>query len=110
MAEHLNVVPGELRQAAREHRQTSEQLGAIPAGHADLMASLDSLGPIFAEFRDAGTQLLDQRRVCYQEQAAAHAEMADRLNHAADTWEAQDAEGAQRFRAINGGAVSGDDR
>lgn len=102
MTEHLNVVPGELRQAAREHRQTAEQLGAVPAGHADVMASLDSLGPIFAEFRDAGADLLDQRRACYQEQAAAHAEMADRLNHAADTWENQDAEGAQRLRTLPG--------
>ncbi len=100
MAEHLNVVPGGLRQAAREHRQTAEALGAVPAGHAEVMASLDSLGPIFAEFRAAGAELLDQRRACYEQQAAAHAEMADRLNHAADAWEAQDAEAAQRLSSV----------
>jgi hypothetical protein len=105
MAEHLNVVPDDLRRAAREHRQTAETLGAAPAGHADVMASLDSLGPIFAEFRSAGGELLAQRRACYEQQAAAHAEMADRLNHAAETWEAQDAESAQRLRNVNEGGI-----
>ncbi len=105
MAEHLNVVPEDLRRAAREHRQTAETLGAVPAGHADVMASLDSLGPIFAEFRSAGAELLDQRRSCYQQQAAAHAEMADRLNQAAAAWETQDAEAAQRLRNVAEGGT-----
>ena len=105
MAEHLNVVPEELRRAAGEHRQTAEILGAVPAGHADVMSSLESLGPIFAEFREAGRELLDQRRICYEQQAAAHAEMADRLCHAADAWEAQDTEGAQRLRNVTEGGT-----
>lgn len=105
MAEHLNVVPDDLRRAAREHRQTAETLGAVPLGHADVLASLESLGPIFAEFRDAGRELLDQRRVCYEQQAAAHAEMADRLHQAAERWEAQDAESAQRLRSVTEGGT-----
>jgi len=105
MAEHLNVVPEDLRRAAREHRQTAETLGAVPAGHAEVMASLDSLGPIFAEFRAAGAELLDQRRSCYQQQAAAHAEMADRLTRAAADWETQDAEAAQRLRNVTEGGT-----
>ncbi|MBU3750831.1 MAG: ESX-1 secretion-associated protein [Mycobacterium sp.] len=102
MTEHLNVAPGELRQAAVEHRRAAEQLGAAPASHDDVMATLDSLGPIFAEFRAAGAELLDQRRVCYEQQAAAHAELADRLNHAADVWESQDADSALRLRGVPG--------
>ena len=102
MAEHLNVVPGELRRAAREHRRTAEHLAAVPAAQADVQASLESLGPVFAEFRNAGAQLLDQRRICYEQQATAHAELADRLNQAADTWETQDSEGAARLRDLTG--------
>lgn len=102
MAERLNVVPGELRAAAREHRETADQLGAAPAANAAVMNTLDSLGPIFAEFRAAGAQLLEQRRVCYEQQAAAHAEMAERLNRAAAVWENQDAEAAQQLRSIAG--------
>ena len=71
MAERLNVVPGELRAAAREHRDTADQLAGVPAGNAEVMSTLDSLGPIFAEFRTAGAELLEQRRVCYEQQAAA---------------------------------------
>jgi hypothetical protein len=102
MTEHLNVAPAELRQAADEHRQTAEQLGAASADHAGVMATLDSLGPIFAEFRSAGAELLDQRRVCYEQQAAAHAEMADRLNQAARIWESQDSEAALRLGDVAG--------
>ena len=105
MAEHLNVVPGELRRAAREHRRTAEHLAAVPAAQADVQASLESLGPIFAEFRAAGAQLLDQRRICYEQQSAAHARLADRLNQAADAWEVQDAEGAAEL-----GNLAGDGR
>lgn len=105
MAEHLNVVPDQLRRAAVEHRQTAETLGTVGVGNAEVMASLESLGPIFAEFRDAGRELLDQRRLCYEEQASAHAEMADRLDRAADTWQHQDAEGAQRMRAVTEGGT-----
>lgn len=102
MAERLNVVPGELRAAAREHRQTADHLAAVPAGNAQVMATLDSLGPIFAEFRAAGAELLDQRRACYEQQAAAHAEMADRLTRVAQVWEDQDEEAARKLGAIPG--------
>lgn len=100
MAEHLDVVPEELRLAARGHRSTAEQLRAVPADSADIMASLESLGPVFAELRDAGRDLLEQRRACYDQQAAAHEELADRLDHAATMWEQHDAEAARRVGAV----------
>lgn len=100
MAERLNVVPGELREAARAHRETAEQLAAVPSNHAEMMASLESLGPIFAELRDAGGELLDQRRSCYELQAAAHGELADRLSHIADVWERHDADAANQLRDV----------
>lgn len=100
MAERLNVVPEELRQAAGEHRRTAEHLAAVPAGHAEIMASLDSLGPIFAEFREAGREVLERRRHCYEQQAAAHADLAERLLGAAGTWEQQDADAARHLRDV----------
>ena len=48
MAEHLNVVPAQLRQAAGEHRETAEHLASVPSRQADIMSTLESLGPIFA--------------------------------------------------------------
>ncbi len=100
MAERIHVVPDELRRAAREHQVTAEELGTVPASHADILASLDSLGPIFSELRDAGRELLEQRRACYEQQAAAHAELATNLRHAADVWEHQDSAAAAEFGRI----------
>ncbi|MCV7344533.1 ESX-1 secretion-associated protein [Mycolicibacterium rhodesiae] len=100
MAERIHVVPDELRRAARDHQDTAEQLSTMPAGHADILASLDSLGPIFGELRDAGRELLDQRRACYEQQAAAHAELATNLRHAADVWEHQDSAAAAELGSI----------
>jgi uncharacterized protein YukE len=104
MAERIHVVPDELRQAARHHQETAEQLRAVPSDHHDIMASLESLGPIFSELRDAGRDLLDQRRACYERQADAHTELSDNLRHAADTWEQQDTDAAARLgRVVEGG-------
>lgn len=103
MAERLNVAPDELRQAAGEHRDTADYLATVPTGHAGIMATLESLGPIFAEFREAGRELLDQRRVCYEQQAAAHAELADRLLEAAERWEQHDGDAAGRLRNVTEG-------
>ena len=105
MAERLNVVPADLRGAAREHLETADQLAAVPAGNDEVMASLESLGPIFVELRDAGRELLGQRRVCYEQQAAAHADLAGRLSRAADTWEQHDADAADRLRAVAEGSA-----
>ena len=101
MTERLHVVPEELRRAAGEHRQAADQLAAAPSANAAVLASLDSLGPVFAELRDAGRALLDQLRACYEQQAAAHADLAERLNRAADVWEQQDNDAAQRLRAVS---------
>ena len=100
MAERIHVVPDELRRAATDHQDTAEQLSTVPSRHADILASLDSLGPIFGELRDVGRELLDQRRACYEQQAAAHAELAANLRHAADVWEHQDTAAAAELGRI----------
>lgn len=100
MADHLDVVPAELRRAARQHRETADELSAAGVDDAGIMATLDSLGPIFADLRDAGRDLLDERRACYRQQAGAHHDLADKLSAAADTWERQDADAAARLRGI----------
>ncbi|HTY26522.1 MAG TPA: ESX-1 secretion-associated protein [Mycobacterium sp.] len=100
MAERIHVVPDELRAAARHHQETAEHLRAVPSNHGDIMASLESLGPIFSELRTAGRELLDQRRDCYQQQADAHADLAANLRLAADTWDQQDSDAAAQLGAI----------
>lgn len=102
MADRLTVVPADLRRAAGEHRATADRLAAA-ADDGDIMATLDSLGPVFGDLRDAGRNLLEERRACYQRQAAAHTELAGRLGEAADVWERHDAGAARRLGDVVGG-------
>lgn len=102
MADRLTVVPADLRRAAEEHRATAERLSAIGASNAEIMASLDSLGPVFADLRAAGRALLDERRASYDQQAAAHSDLAHRLTEAAAAWEEHDGDAAQRLRDVAG--------
>lgn len=97
MADHLEIDPDELRRAAREHRVIADELSAVPANNADIMATLQSLGPVFGELRDAGRDLLEQRRICYDRQAAAHTALADTLDVVAAQWEHYDRDAAQRL-------------
>lgn len=100
MAELINVQPAELRRAAETHRLAAEQLSEVPRSHDEIMASLESLGPVFAELRDAGRELLEHRRSCYLQQAAAHSDLADTLQQAADAWEHHESSAAQRIQRL----------
>jgi hypothetical protein len=101
MADRIHVVPDNLRQAASHHQETSEYLRTLPSSHQAIQESLDSLGPIFGELREAGRELLEQRRLCYEQQADDHSQMADNLTKSASMWEAQEAESAQEIERIS---------
>lgn len=100
MAERITVFAEELRQIAAQHDATAERLGAEPDGHAEVMATLDSLGPVFAAAREAGQAVLAQRRACYEQQAALNADLAEKLRRAADAWESNDADAAGRLQTV----------
>lgn len=103
MAESIHVVPAHLRQAAAHHQDTSDYLRTVPSSHAAIQDSLDSLGPIFSELRDAGRELLELRRQCYEQQASDHADLADKLIVSATMWEEHEKDAARKF----GGIVDG---
>ncbi len=103
MAEPIRVVPAHLREAAAHHQETSDYLRTVPSSHAAIQESLDSLGPIFGELRDAGRELLALRRQCYEQQADDHADMAEKLNASAAMWEEHEQDAARNF----GGIVDG---
>lgn len=103
MADSIYVVPATLRQAADHHEQTSEYLRTVPASHPAIQESLDSLGPIFSELREAGSELLQQRRQCYEQQADDHADMAHHLRTSADMWEQNEADAVVKFKRLDDG-------
>ncbi len=103
MAEPIRVVPAHLREAAAHHQETSDYLRTVPSSHAAIQESLDSLGPVFGELRDAGRELLELRRQCYEQQADDHADMAEKLSASAAMWEEHEQDAARNF----GGIVDG---
>ena len=103
MAHPIRVVPAHLREAAAHHQDTSGYLRTVPSSHGAIQDSLDSLGPIFGELRDAGRELLELRRQCYEQQADDHADIAEQLNASATMWEQHEDDAARRF----GGIVDG---
>jgi Excreted virulence factor EspC, type VII ESX diderm len=105
MADSIRVDPANLRDAAARHNEAADYLRAVPAGHDAIQDSLDSLGPIFGDLREAARDLLEQRRSCYHQQADDHAGMADGLAAAADRWEAHEDERAADLRALGDGGT-----
>ncbi len=100
MADRIRVVPAHLREAAAHHQETADYLRTVPASHAAIQESLDSLGPIFGELRDAGRELLELRRQCYEQQADEHADMAEKLSASAAMWEEHEQDAARNFGGI----------
>ncbi len=100
MDDRIVIDPANLRDAARRHAEAADYLRTVPGSHDAIQDSLDSLGPIFGELRDAARDLLEQRRLCYDGQADEHAEMADNLQRSATMWEEQEADSAQRMQAL----------
>jgi hypothetical protein len=101
MADRIYVVPENLRQAAGHHQETSEYLRTLPASHQAIQDSLDSLGPIFGELREAGRELLEQRRMCYEQQADSHAQMAENLTKSASMFEEQESQAVQELKRVS---------
>jgi Excreted virulence factor EspC, type VII ESX diderm len=101
MADRIHVVPANLREAAGHHQETSEYLRTLPSSHHAIQQSLDSLGPIFGELREAGRELLEQRRQCYEQQADNHAEMAGNLTKSASMWEEHESEVVEKMDRIS---------
>jgi hypothetical protein len=100
MADRIHVVPASLREAAAHHQETSDYLRTVTLSHPAIQESLDSLGPIFGELREAGRELLEHRRVCYERQADSHAELAANLTASAAMWEQHESDAASEFGRI----------
>ena len=104
MADPIHVVPARLREAAAHHRETADYLRTVPSSHAAIQESLDSLGPVFSELREAGRELLELRRQCYEQQADDHADLAEKLTTSAAAWEQHEQDAAREFRGIVDGS------
>lgn len=96
----LEVAPGELRRAAAAHRDIADELAAASRVHAAVAATFDALGPVFADFREAGVALLEQRDGCYRKHAAVQDDLSGKLASAALEWENRDDDAAVRLSCL----------
>lgn len=100
MADRIVIDPSNLREAARHHAEAADYLRTVSGSHDAIMESLESLGPIFGELREAARELLEQRRVCYEQQSDDHAALAHNLQQSATVWEEHEADSAQQMRTL----------
>lgn len=99
--EELTRLPlAELRESATAHRIIADEIAATSVAHLAVTAMLDSLGPVFADLRNAGHMLLEQRASCYQRLSAVHAGLSDNLIHVAQEWERADGDAAIQLTTL----------
>lgn len=103
MPEQIRVNQGVLTNAAGHHQEASDYLATVPASHEGILAALNSLGPIYGDFRRAAGSLLDARKNCYDDQSSEHSEMSDNLNLAVATWNEHENDAVKTFRHVTDG-------
>ncbi|MCV7383047.1 type VII secretion target [Mycolicibacter longobardus] len=103
MPENIHVNQGVLTNAAGNHQQTSDYLSTVPASHEAIQTTLNSLGPIYSDFRQAAGSLLDARKNCYDDQASEHSTVSDNLRLAVATWNQHEQDAADAFRGLTDG-------
>lgn len=103
MPEKIHVDQGVLTTAAGNHQQASDYLATVPASHAAIQTTLDSLGPIYGDFRRAAGSLLDARKNCYDDQSSEHSAVSDNLHLAVATWNKHEQDAATEFRGLTDG-------
>ena len=64
------------------------------------MASLESLGPVYAQLREEARSKLDERKSSYHEQASSHENCAAGLNAVNTMWDNHEQDAQGRFRQL----------
>lgn len=100
MPEKIHVNREVLTNAAANHRETSDYLATVPASHEAIQTTLNSLGPIYGDFRQAAGSLLDARKNCYDNQSSQHSEMSGNLQGAVATWDTHEQDADKAFRGL----------
>lgn len=103
MPENIHVNQDVLTNAAGKHQEASDYLSTVPASHDGIRATLNSLGPIYGDFREAAGSLLDARKNCYDDQSSDHSTVSDNLHRAVATWNKHEDDTATAFRHLTDG-------
>lgn len=100
MPDDIKLNPEAIQRAADGHSAAADYLRTVPESNADIMACLESLGPVYAELREEGRTKLDERHTSYHQQAADHEAAATGLSAVNSQWADHEQDAQDRFRQL----------
>lgn len=100
--EEIQVSTENQREAATNHAEVAEFLRQIPQDQEQIVAWLESKGPIYKPLIPEVQRLLDERRAFYDDEAAEHEHLHRGLNKTADAWEAHEDQAISDINAATG--------
>lgn len=92
-----------ISRAAADHAAAADYLRTVPESNDDIMACLESLGPVYAELREEGRTKLDERHASYHQQADDHDAAAAGLHAVNERWESHEQDAQTLFRQLREG-------
>lgn len=87
------------RTAGTTHTDVAEFLRDIPTNHDEIIAWLESLGPIYKPLLPELRRVLDERHADYTDQADHHENLGAGLHASADRWDAHEDAAANQIRS-----------
>ncbi len=88
------------QRAADGHASAAQYLRSVPDSNEAIMTCLESLGPVYAELREAGRSKLDERKACYHAHADEHDRVAAGLQQVNTVWSNHEEDSGAAFRAL----------
>lgn len=104
MPERIHVNPDVLTNAAGNHQAVADYLSTVSSSHEAIEATLNSLGPIYDDFRQAASSLLEARKNCYDDQSSEHSAVSDNLHRAVSAWNTHEDDAGEAFRHLTDGS------
>jgi Excreted virulence factor EspC, type VII ESX diderm len=100
MADAIRIIPAVLAQVADGHEEVARTVDAARDRSADILAAVQSLGPIMHEVKAAVSDLLAERDAALTDHATRHRNVSTELRVASATYTQTDHENAGQIRQI----------
>jgi Excreted virulence factor EspC, type VII ESX diderm len=100
MAEPIRINPDVLREVAGGHDDVARMVEAARQRGADILAAVQSYGPIMHEVKAAVSDLLAERDTALAEHASRHRNAGTDLRVAAHTYTDVDDQNAEQIRQV----------
>lgn len=100
MADAIRIIPSVLQEVAGGHEEVAHIVDAAKERSGDILAAVQSLGPIMHEVKAAVSDLLADRDTALSEHATRHRNVSTELRVASATYTHVDDQNAGQVREI----------